>query len=117
MTITLPVPPSVNNLFNNRKGGRYKTAAYEEWIELSGWELLGQRARSVRGTAVAVEIYLPWKLRGDIDNRAKPVLDLLVKHGIIDDDRKVDRLVIERDTRLTDRCLVEVRASARKAAA
>jgi Holliday junction resolvase RusA-like endonuclease len=43
-------------------------------------------ANCVRGK-FAVGINLPRKMRGDIDNRVKGILDALVSSGRIDDDR------------------------------
>jgi Holliday junction resolvase RusA-like endonuclease len=39
---------------------------------------------------------LPASLRGDIDNRVKALNDLLVRHGVVEDDRFCRRLLIER---------------------
>jgi Holliday junction resolvase RusA-like endonuclease len=41
---------------------------------------------------VAVAILLPRKMRGDIDNRIKPILDALVGSCRIDDDRNVAKV-------------------------
>jgi Holliday junction resolvase RusA-like endonuclease len=70
-----------------------------------------QRPQPVPGS-VEIAIFLPEKMPGDIDNRAKAVLDLLVKHKLIDDDRNVRRLVLERDARCVTTCLVDVKARA-----
>jgi crossover junction endodeoxyribonuclease RusA len=87
--VSLPVPPSVNSLYGNapsgRRHGRYKTRRYRAWIEEAGWELLRQRPRPLIGP-YSVRISLP-KIKGDPDNRIKPLLDILVSHNLTDDDR------------------------------
>lgn len=109
--ITLPIPPSTNNLFFNRYRGRTKTDAYKAWITQAGCELNLQRVQPVPGY-VEVEIRLPQKMRGDIDNRAKAILDLFVSHKLIEDDAKVARLVIERDQVAASLCFVGLKARA-----
>lgn len=79
-------PPSVNNMFVNIPGkGRVRSGEYTRWMRNQLKFLMAQRARPVP-TPVSVEIFIPASTRGDIDNRAKPILDLIVKAGIIPDD-------------------------------
>ena len=85
-TYVISTPPSANALFHNRKGGRFKTRAYTAWIKGELLALTSQRAKPV-GVRAGVSIKLPRKTRGDCDNRIKPVLDLLVRAGILVDDR------------------------------
>jgi Holliday junction resolvase RusA-like endonuclease len=47
---------------------------------------MAQRARPIKGRA-AVSITLPNGTRGDCDNRIKPAIDLLVRAGILADDK------------------------------
>lgn len=91
-TYNLPIPPSTNNLFFNRKqGGRAPTQAYVTWQTEAGLMLNAQRARPVRGE-VRIDIKVADAGRFDLDNTIKPALDLLKKHGVIEDDnRKVVR--------------------------
>ena len=60
-------------------------------------ELMVQKARPISGQVmVSIDLKSPTKRAYDIDNRAKAVLDLLVKNGIIEDDsnRILKRLAI-----------------------
>lgn len=91
-TFNLPIPPSTNNLFFNRKqGGRAPTQAYLAWQTHAGLMLNAQHARPIAGE-VRIDIKVADAGRFDLDNTIKPALDLLKKHGVIEDDnRKVVR--------------------------
>ncbi len=85
MIITMPVPPSANNLFaNNARAGRLKTKKYRQWIKDAGWCLNGKRP--IAGP-VKITIVCPHNGQRDQDNHIKPTYDLLVKHKLIDSDR------------------------------
>lgn len=85
-TYVLAVPPSTNSLFFNVKGrGRVKSTKYRAWIKAELLALIAQRAKPVTERA-SVAITIPKITRGDADNRIKPVLDLLVRAGILTDD-------------------------------
>jgi Holliday junction resolvase RusA-like endonuclease len=92
MLLKLSVPPSLNNCFINVPyQGRIKSKQYRAWIDMAGWELLGQRQgrKKITGpVSISIVIARP-SVRSDIDNRIKPILDLLVTHDIIPDDRHV----------------------------
>lgn len=89
---TIPVmPPSVNELTFNKSekqgGGRAHTERYTKWIRDARWCLLAQRARPVGGL-VRITIEVSRTSGADLDNIAKPAIDILVAHGIIEDDRQ-----------------------------
>lgn len=97
-TVELLPPPSVNEAFKNisRKGksmGRARTKTYKRWCDYACAAIKGHvpAANCVRGK-FAVAINLPKKMRGDIDNRVKGILDALVTSGRIDDDRHMEEL-------------------------
>lgn len=91
--ITLPFPPSTNNLFVNAgKRGRVRSSRYEMWLNEAGWELKSQRPVKHTGPVNVTIALCPFdKRRRDADNGCKAVLDLLVKHQVIpaDDNRFV----------------------------
>lgn len=100
MTFHVPLPPSTNNLFVNRaQGGRAKTEAYKTWIVRAGWAIKAQNAGQFihyDKPGLCVEILAPLPRRRDLDNIAKPILDLLVKTNILADDKLVDDLRLVR---------------------
>lgn len=87
--LEIPIPPSTNNMFVNVKGrGRVKSTEYRKWRDAAGWFIQSQPHPKVPGKVnITIEVR---RGRGDIDNRVKPVLDLLVLNRLIDDDRHVE---------------------------
>ena len=86
-----PISPSTNNLY---RGRRFKTEAYKGWAQYAGWAVKAQHPPPIKGR-VSVLIEAPFARNRDIDN-IKPILDLAAALGIIENDNRVDRLVIER---------------------
>lgn len=93
---TQHIPPSVNACFANVRGkGRVRTERYRQWATAAGWDC--KRKGTIAG-AFSVTITIDRQTRhvlSDIDNRCKPVLDLLQDHGIIQDDKYCERATIE----------------------
>lgn len=92
-TLLLPLPPSVNH---NKINGRYNTRQAVAWKIEAGQEiniqLVGRRPPTLTGP-VALNIRM--EDHGDIDNRLKPLLDLLQEHRLYINDRQVKRLLVE----------------------
>jgi len=96
ITLTLPIPPSTNNLYENGRRGRYRSQKYDAWIEEAIYSLGQQKIRDVIIGAFAMQIRVPMNLRGDITNRIKAPEDFLVNQGLIPDDRYAFKVSIER---------------------
>lgn len=107
--ISLPLPPSVNELYRHAafKGGRGRTVTpkYAAWRERAG-ECLNLSAWDMPKPPYGVTIRVNVDHRSDVDNRAKAVLDLLVKHGVLTGDQWVNALHVYRD-RTIEGCTVE----------
>lgn len=88
VTIDLPFPPIVNNLFANGKSGRFTTQQYRDWQTNAGWKIRADRTPRVPGPVSLTLSYEEKSGRRDLDNLLKPVLDLLVKHNLIDGDHR-----------------------------
>lgn len=89
-------PPSVNSLFANVAGrGRVRTKRYREWAAASGWDCAGKG--SITGPFTISIILSRYKRRknADLDNLAKAILDLIVEHKIVEDDRLLEKLSLE----------------------
>ena len=90
-TVSLPMPPSGNNLFFNHKhGGRRRTNEYLFWISECDdivCELPFKTDGLFAGRVVRIDLNYGCPIRArDNDNLGKPVHDFLVSAGIIDDD-------------------------------
>ncbi|WP_188408759.1 RusA family crossover junction endodeoxyribonuclease [Agaricicola taiwanensis] len=95
ITVDLPFPPSVNNLFRNAQKGRVKTERYAEWANVAGWMLKSQKPGRVEGKfALALVVQRKDNRKRDIGNLLKAVEDLLVEHGVIQDDSLAERIHI-----------------------
>jgi crossover junction endodeoxyribonuclease RusA len=85
-TITLPFPPSVNGTFRKHNGS-HLSERYREWRDAAGWELKAQRPQPIKGKVhIEMQLVAPDRRARDGDNLLKAPLDLLVKHGIVEDD-------------------------------
>lgn len=97
--ITLPKPVGVNALYkiSCRSGHAvmYKSPAALTWIEEAGYILNAQYKKKHKGD---VELTLKVFYCGlyDVDSSLKIVLDLIQAHGIVDNDKQVKRLTIEK---------------------
>lgn len=112
-SVVLPMPPSLNNIYATVGRRRVKVQSYSDWRDVCAWVIAGGNRHHIGG-AVAIQIELPMKMRGDIDNRVKPILDALVASKRIDDDRNVVSIYVCKTRNAAD---VLVTVSARGIAA
>lgn len=92
-------PVSTNALYRaysrNGRVRSIKSAAYRDFIEAAGAELIAQKPKKVSGPyALQITIIKGW--RGDVDNAAKCLMDLLAQHHVTDNDRNCVDLRIKR---------------------
>src|ERR1700730_14169221 len=95
ISINLPRPPSLNNMFANKKsGGRHITEAYEVWRVESGWLIKQARCKPIKGQ-VSISLLVEDTGQRDLSNAGlKSIEDLLVTHGLIEgDDRRYVRSI------------------------
>lgn len=88
-------PISTNALFANIPGrGRVRSKRYKEWAAAAGWDANGKG--SISGP-FALNIILSRSKRrsnADLDNLSKGIIDLLVAHKIVDDDKYLERMTL-----------------------
>ena len=90
ITLTLPIPPSVNGLWVRTNGGVSKSVQYNAWLQEAGWRINEQRKGQKwlpGGVWYWTDIRLPHSHLGDSDNRIKAVHDLLHSMGVTPDDK------------------------------
>lgn len=95
VTILLPIPPSANDLHDHAPGRPVRSKAYSAWIRDAGWRLLEQRPGRVPGAYILLLAVPETETKADLDNLSKATSDLLQAHGVIDNDRKARRVVLD----------------------
>ena len=111
--VDIPLPPSVNMAWQNVPGkGRVRSPEYRRWHKLAYDELMLQKPGRVVGKFAALISIGRVNRRCDIDNRIKPILDLL-KGDVIEDDSLCERVSAGwSDTIESGRVVVEIRRAA-----
>ena len=96
VALDLPKPISVNALWRASKtGGVYLAPKYKAWTAEVGYLINAARVGGVRGPyALTIRVTAKW--RGDLDNCVKSLSDALQEHGVIENDRLAQRVLIER---------------------
>lgn len=96
VSLTLPYPPAVNNLyFNKAGGGRAKSARYKSWCTEALWEAKRQRVGKVEGHyALIIVACRPDARKRDLGNLEKPISDALKNAGIIEDDHLCQKITM-----------------------
>lgn len=120
ITLHIPVPPSVNALYFNRRRatkamrgtnarGRVRTPEYLKWITEAGWRIQIARQTPIRGP-VAITYAISDLGRTDLGNLEKAATDLLVAHRLIEDDNRriVRKITLEWSKDVTDGMRVTV---------
>jgi hypothetical protein len=103
LTLSLPVAPSANNAFANRKGGsgfgRIKSGRYRAWIKQADAYYMLQRLHDKKPVTgpYTCKMVFPLKMRGDLDGRAKLILDWMVSRRLTPDDKHLRGLLLERE--------------------
>lgn len=87
-------PPSENELFATdwKTKRRYQSKKYSDWIAESLPEVLAKGKSGLDTADFAMTVYVPKKFRranADLMNLEKATTDLLVKAGVIPDDRYI----------------------------
>lgn len=109
MKFTLPMPPSVNGMFATdfKTKRRFISKEYASWKKKADVEFRSQWGAYGIPAPYGVHIRLNLDHRSDVDNRCKPILDLLVHLDVIEGDQWVNTIRIDRD-RTIPGCTVEV---------
>lgn len=92
-------PLSVNKCWAGR---RFKTPEYKQFEKDLSILIKEKKLKKFKGE-VEIDIFFRFKNKlSDIDNCVKPILDILVKNGIIEDDRMIRALFLFKDIAKND---------------
>lgn len=108
MTITLPIPPTLNNYRTVARGRLITSTKGRRWCKTAVDLLAGGPKFCV--ARLRVTIHLHAKRRCDLDNFCKAALDSLKAAGVYADDSQVDCLTVVRGTDKTGRLVIVVEA-------
>lgn len=107
--LTLPFPPSANNLFINFGKKRVRSPRYSAWAMEAGLRLNTQHPRSIKGPVTLHYEFQEGqdKRKRDIGNLEKAVTDLLVEYGVIeaDDNTIVREITLRWSSKVTGSCV------------
>lgn len=99
-TVTLPVPPTANNLFPTSKSGhRFPSAKYKAWRKVAdeAYTAAQKGQTTLYGRIRAkYEYSFADKRKRDLANFEKGITDFLVGKGVIEDDSMIDDLRLVR---------------------
>ena len=94
--LTLPYPPTTNNLFMNVGKGRIRTKKYDAWIAEATRHVRQQAPQPITGLySLTLKVWRPDRRRRDASNLIKAVEDLLVSLGVTPDDCDAGRVSAE----------------------
>lgn len=106
--LSLPYPPSVNGLTFNASKGRVKTPEYRAWIEEASIAIKDTHRLGIGAYYLSICARRPDKRRRDLGNIEKAVSDLLVMHGVVEDDCLAERITLQWDAGMKEECVVLV---------
>jgi Holliday junction resolvase RusA-like endonuclease len=111
--LELPLPPSLNACYRNVAGkGRVRTGALRNWRnDAQGHFLLAKKDIEPVSGLYKLTVRIPQAMRGDGDNRLKPIADLLVDLKLTPDDRHCQEFHVIRSPDVREHCCqIEVEA-------
>lgn len=114
VALTLPIPPSINHYYGANVNGSRRVVRYIKPAGKIFRKEVIVAASEYRGVfggedrlALRALLFLP--AGGDLDNRAKPLLDALQHAGVFPNDSQIDELHIKRGYRVRGgRCEVTI---------
>jgi Holliday junction resolvase RusA-like endonuclease len=98
--ITLPLPPSVNELYRYTCRGQfphmYITPEGKAWFEEAGWTIKAKwRGKTITAPCeIWIQLYISHQR--DADNVLKATLDVLQKNGVVKNDNLFYKIDIEK---------------------
>ena len=103
--IEIPIKPlSVNKVWQGR---RFKTKDYKDYEKNCLWFIKGEKIKG------EIEIYYKFYVKNflmcDVDNFIKPIQDIIVKAGLIEDDRFIKRIIAEKFKSENEKIVIDIK--------
>ena len=115
----LPLPPSLWDMYQGHGKGKHLSDTYNNWRNGAGLMLNAQR-RGRQGISVPFRVQIAFSRSSslsDIDNRIKPVLDLLQFVGVVSNDRLCESVEAKWASDLPAACVVIIQQAEEELAA
>lgn len=103
--LALPYPPSVWNMYTGWGKTRHQSAEYSKWLIDAGYFFKSPDKPIAVPFVAFISLKRPNK-RQDLDNRAKPIFDLLQHYGVIKNDNLCERFEMTWDAGQKEECVV-----------
>jgi Holliday junction resolvase RusA-like endonuclease len=97
-------PLTVNKAW---QGKRFKTKDYKEYEEKLLWLLKGLE-KTDGFVEVIYKLYLKYYSTSDVGNFEKPLTDIIVKAGLINDDKYITKITMEKFKSEEDKIIIEI---------
>lgn len=110
LSLTLPLPPSVNSYWGFSGHRRFLTLQAREF-KAQVAHIVSQQPIRFGSKRLSVLLVLHFKDRrtSDLDNRLKSCFDALVQADLFDDDSQIDEIVVKRGEIIKDGlCLIKI---------
>ena len=91
---TLDLPKTTNAIYHTSGGKWYKDEKQKVWEQSEGWKIKEVWKRKPLKNHCFVGIHLYLKRDRDIDGSIKPILDLLERCGVYENDRQIVHLIV-----------------------
>ena len=112
----LPFPPSINQYYAKTRNGLFISSKGRAW-QAEVFTAVNEQCAGLQAIAYPVHLsavlFMPDKRKRDLDNYLKPLLDSLVRSGVLADDSLVDQLFIYRgEQQQSGSVLLRIKAAA-----
>ena len=105
------LPPTVNNLYGRLRRSVYKKPSVRKW-QAETIEYLSREWKAKAALTKELEVRIEFTTKDhrkwDIDNRIKPLQDCLERAGIIENDRQIEKLEVERKYGEQDKTRIQI---------
>lgn len=113
MKLTLPYPPSTNELRAIVRGRLVDTAISRTYKQRVRWLALAAKTKPIDGPVVVIVSLFRPRRSGDIDNRLKALLDSLTGVAYRDDGQVAELHVVRFEDKADPRVVVSIEAQAK----